>query len=130
MGTKKKIGPTIYRQGDVLLISTDREPSKLKKQPREAGRVVLAHGEVTGHAHAIDSRFCSLYVEDGTRSAPDMMTAISRLGGALIADRLLTCSKPVELKHEEHSTIKLPAGSYTVRIQREYHPEELRNVAD
>ena len=36
----------------------------------------------------------------------------------------------VRLLHEEHAPIDLPAGSYIVRIQREYSPEALRNVAD
>jgi hypothetical protein len=56
--------------------------------------------------------------------------AIARLGGGLIPDRGLEVKKSAALKHEEHDHIKLPAGSYTVRIQREYSPAELRNVAD
>ena len=45
-----------YRQGDVLLIPTDAIPEKAKRVTRDAGRIVLAYGEVTGHAHAIASR--------------------------------------------------------------------------
>lgn len=135
-----------YRQGDVLIQeatlpwamseieAATRDVSKFKKVPREAGRVVLAHGEVTGHAHAIEARNCSLYAEDSTRAAPDVMHALARLGGgmtgALIPDRILKASKPVELKHEEHATIALKGKDHVVRIQREYTPGELRNVAD
>ena len=41
-----------YRQGDVLIM---RVPKIHKNKPmeREGGKVILAHGEVTGHAHAI-----------------------------------------------------------------------------
>ena len=36
----------------------------------------------------------------------------------------------VALQHDEHATINLPPGSYIVRRQREYSPEEIRRVAD
>ena len=34
------------------------------------------------------------------------------------------------IAHEEHGPIMLPRGGYTVRIQREYSPREIRQVAD
>src|SRR5262245_29451672 len=49
----------LIRQGDVLLIPVDPElvdgaaPANRRVQERVAGRVVLAEGEATGHAHAI-----------------------------------------------------------------------------
>lgn len=120
----------MYRQGDVLVIATDKNTIG-ENIPREGERVVLAHGEVTGHAHAIENSGCNLYIDDSTRiSDTDSMNMIARLGGGLIPDRLLVCEKEVELKHEEHSTIHLKSGNYIVRIQREYSPTELRNVAD
>jgi hypothetical protein len=120
----------MFRQGDVLIVET-RKSASGDAIPREGNRVVLAHGEVTGHAHAIEDKACCLYVDDSSRiSDADAATMIARLGGGLIPDRLLVCDQPVELKHEEHSTIKLPSGNYIVRIQREYSPGELRNVAD
>lgn len=123
-------GAIIARQGDVAIVKCGHEP-RGKKVPREAGRIVLAHGEVTGHAHAIESRYASLYLDDSNRlSGPDAMTMLSRLGGGLIPDRVLKATRTVALGHEEHGEIKLPAGGYTVRIQREYQPGELRNVAD
>ena len=131
MTKRKKTTMTIYRQGDVAIIATkDRDVSSLKPVPRDAGRIVLAYGEVTGHAHAIPSEHASLYLDDSMVAAPDAMQAIARLGGGLIPDRILKADKPVRLLHEEHAPIELPAGSYVVRIQREYSPAELRNVAD
>jgi len=37
----------------VLLLATDEVPAGLASVPRDRGRVVLAYGEATGHAHAI-----------------------------------------------------------------------------
>ena len=95
----------IYRQGDVLLKKTNKKVTKRHKPvPRENGRVVLAHGELTGHSHAIDDAVAKLF-EAGS-------------------DRLLTAKKAVTLKHEEHDPIKLPAGNYEVITQREYDPDD------
>lgn len=108
----------MYRQGDVLVVAVEEIPAGAKEVPREDGRVVLAHGEVTGHAHAILAPQAQLYAMEDTGS-----------GGAP-PRRYLGLSTPAELQHEEHSTIALPAGKYEVVRQREYHPEELRQVAD
>jgi hypothetical protein len=93
----------IYRQGDVLLRRVDDIPMTLTLVPREDGRIVLAHGEVTGHAHAID--------------APEDEAAL------LTADdhrRFLRLVRDVDLRHEEHDPISLPAGNYQVIRQREW----------
>jgi hypothetical protein len=101
----------IYRQGDVAIIECARI-SVSKQIEREAGRIVLAHGEVTGHAHAIASMDATLFMDDAT------------------LDRYLDVRAPVVLDHEEHGQIELPSGFYEVRRQREYRPEGLRLVAD
>jgi hypothetical protein len=44
-----------YRQGDVLLIKIDGIPKQASAE-KNPDRIVLAYGEVTGHAHAISSR--------------------------------------------------------------------------
>jgi len=44
-----------YRQGDVLLIPVDDVPAGSVEETTTETRVVLAFGEVTGHAHAIDT---------------------------------------------------------------------------
>jgi len=101
-----------YRQGDVFLMAIDRVPAAAKEIPREAGRVILAHGEVTGHAHGIrDSRVMFRMDEAGSY--------LTVLGEA-----------PVALTHEEHAPIEVPPGDYRVVRQREYSPSEIRNVAD
>ncbi len=96
---------SIYRQGDVLLRRVDEVPPSATTTvvPREDGRIVLAHGEMTGHAHAIDAP-----AEEAT-----LLTASDER-------RFLTLMRDVELRHEEHATIDLPAGIYQVIRQREW----------
>ena len=113
-----------YRQGDVLLIKVDDAP-KGAAVPLDAGRVVLAYGEVTGHAHAIASRSATLHerllTEDRTADGNDIWRA---------AERILVASAPVALQHEEHATIDLPGGTFRVVRQREFDALSSRLVAD
>lgn len=93
------------RQGDVLLVRVDGpEPAGATEIPRDSGRVVLAYGEVTGHAHAIlDPGVCLLRAEG---VAFDML----RVSEGVLA----------RLVHEEHATVTVGPGLYEQRIQREY----------
>ncbi|MFI5720919.1 hypothetical protein [Nocardia sp. NPDC051750] len=74
--------------------------------------MVLALGEVTGHAHAITSPG-KLFRDPHT---PNSMVLYLPEGGSLV--------------HEEHATIGLPKGWYRVVRQREYLPGAVRIVAD
>jgi len=94
------------RQGDVLLLCGAEVPSAAKS----LDHLVLAEGEVTGHAHRITSGVAEL-LECGER-------------------KFLRVDEPAELTHEEHGPHTLEPGSYEIRIQREYEPEGWRNVAD
>lgn len=105
----------IYRQGDVLIVSTKKIPNTAKPIERENGAVILAHGEATGHAHAFRGAGVRMFRDDGTNG-----------GGYLQVDG--PDAKP--LTHEEHTTIHVPPGNYRVIRQREYSPEAIRNVAD
>jgi hypothetical protein len=111
MTTKIKIH---YRQGDVLIERIPSLPKGAKKLARENGRIILAHGEVTGHAHAICAPNADLY---SAVDAGDVTFLEIRAAAAA-------------LKHDEHATVNLPRGTYAVRRQREYSPEEIRRVAD
>jgi hypothetical protein len=130
--TKKKSSTRFQaRQGDVFIERVpDADVAKLTRLDDGSGCVILAHGEVTGHTHRLETRHASLYLEDSQLSAPEVGTLIGRIGGGLIPDRLLVLEAPGTLVHEEHGPIDLPAGTYRIRIQREYSPAELRNVAD
>lgn len=104
----------IYRQGDVLVMQTPSIPNHLPPVPRDTGRLVLAYGEVTGHAHVVHG--------------PAELFAAADI--AELDDRFLRVEEAAELVHDEHSTITLPPGNYIIRQQREYAPEEIRAVAD
>jgi hypothetical protein len=103
---------SIIRQGDVALVRVKAIPADAVEQKIE-GRLVLQHGEVTGHAHAFydDSHNVKLYVAHG---------------GA----RYLHVIAPAALKHEEHSTARIPVGKWLLPQQVEYTPKELVRVAD
>lgn len=104
----------MYRQGDVLVERVAGLPDGLRVVPLEGGNVILAHGEATGHWHGFtESAAALLETESGEH-----------------ADRYLQLDEPAVLRHAEHAPIELPAGIYRVRRQREYSPEEVRNVAD
>ncbi|MDQ7909758.1 hypothetical protein RB614_35080 [Phytohabitans sp. ZYX-F-186] len=101
-----------YRQGDVLVVAVERLPDGLTPVAREDGAVVLAHGEATGHRHAIREPHAELLEGRGER--------FLRIAGG-----------PARLVHEEHDPIVLPAGAYQVIRQREYQPAAWpRTVAD
>lgn len=102
---------TMFRQGDVLLVRDDAEIDGLKEVKRDAGRIILAYGEVTGHAHAVLEKDAVLF-DNGKGT------------------RILAVTSEAHLVHEEHGTIDLAPGRYRVVQQREYTQEELRNVAD
>jgi hypothetical protein len=99
--------PLTFRQGDVLLLKVDHVPAQAEPEPR-GGRIVLAEGEVTGHAHAIEERDARAFTHEGQRY-------------------LLTRSR-AQLIHEEHAPIEVPPGAYRVIIQREFEPDPIRSV--
>lgn len=107
--TPVQAAPAVVRQGDVLLVPVDSIPDAAGPVARDAGRVVLAYGEVTGHAHAITAATAGLLEAGG--------------------ERYLRVSAPVVLAHEEHAAIAVPPGSYRVVIQREYVPSERTGAA-
>lgn len=115
------------RQGDVFLERVADIPADVwavcKIVPRDDKRVVLAYGEVTGHAHAISDERAELYesLKDGSR------WLIIRKVETWQTEEGTTA---VELRHEEHAPIMLEPGVYKVVRQREYTPSTPRWVAD
>jgi hypothetical protein len=99
----------LYRQGDVLIKRIKAVPQTTAKK-RENG--ILAFGEVTGHCHKVENLNEAEVLEVGN----DLYLRVSEDG--------------VRIVHDEHSPITLPAGNYSVVIQKEYSPAEIRNVAD
>lgn len=104
-----------YRQGDVGITFVSALP-KGATPVENKGRIVLAYGEVTGHAHA-------LAVED----AQEFSLADA---GGIVRRFLQVFDNGATVRHEEHAPIPLPPGFYEITQQREYTPEAIRNVAD
>ena len=97
-----------YRHGDVLI----EEVTALPVTREKLSHTILAHGEVTGHAHRIkESAEADLY---GTSE------------GFFLHVR----GSSVTVIHEEHRPITLAGGYYRIWRQREYSPEEIRVVRD
>jgi hypothetical protein len=110
-------GDGMYRQGDVLIVPIEETAlpphgADAPEEPRDSrGRMVLALGEVTGHAHAVLGPGRLL-------REPGAATALLHLpdGGRVV--------------HEEHAAVVLPKGWHRVVRQREYVPGSVRIVAD
>jgi len=96
-----------YRQGDVLLVEIDQPSRTGKLVNPEEGRIILARGELSGHAHAIQQCDGKAKFFEGAGDRKYLL--ITEIG---------------RLEHEEHGAIVLEPGWYEVRKQREYglHP--------
>jgi pyruvoyl-dependent arginine decarboxylase (PvlArgDC) len=106
--------PTIIRQGDVLVLPCATIPAAARAVDAEAGRLILARGEATGHHHsiALNPRIC-MFRDDGA-------------GGSLY----LKADTAVSLEHQEHHALNIAPGTYEVRIQRTVQTGVARRVAD
>jgi hypothetical protein len=112
-----------YRQGDVLIEQIATVPATAEKQIRSA-RIILAHGEVTGHHHALETIDAADWWKTGDIANDNEKP--NALAGALFVSLL---SGGV-VTHQEHAAIRLPAGNYRIIRQCEYAPEAIHNVVD
>lgn len=106
----------MFRQGDVLLvlILDSQLPESVVPLARDArGKLVLALGEATGHAHAVSTPDADLLAD---------AAELDRRFLRIVTDAMLT--------HEEHDPIPLPPGLYQVVRQREYVLGGSRSVED
>lgn len=119
-----------YRQGDVLAVKIDKLPVELKPVERDdVNRIVLAHGERTGHAHAIRALDVTSFVmetADRDLARTDGCPHYIAVGGS-----------GVELNHEhitgkkaEHDVVFLPSGNFLIAVQVEESAAFLTQVAD
>ena len=88
------------RQGDVLLEEVDAVPAGAARIPAVNGRLVLAEGEATGHAHTVAEQYGELYEKDGTL--------------------YLSLTEAVPLEHQEHGAVVLVPRVYRKVQQREW----------
>lgn len=99
----------MVRQGDVLLVATDRNDTGTQEPPAADGSIVLALGEATGHRHRFADS--SAVVADAPR-----VRQLRVVGGTSA------------LLHEEHSPIEVPAGRYDLPRQVEW-TDDLEPIA-
>ena len=101
------------RQGDVYFtrLADDDLPTGQPVAP-EAGRLILARGEVTGHHHSVPAGAGTLTLDEG---------------GVMY----LTIEQLTAVEHQEHAPVPLAPGRYRVTRQREYAgPERQQWVGD
>src|ERR1019366_7498116 len=108
----------VYRQGDVLIVRLADDATRPGTDDKvTTEKIILAYGEVTGHAHRLSY-------------SPGKARIKAFKTPTLVNDRLMTLDEVAKLLHEEHGEITLPAGDYIVRQQREYSPMNDRLVQD
>lgn len=129
------------RQGDVYLRPVSNLPKGCKPiDPENGTRFVLAHGEATGHAHAIYEFTSDTQAERQAARAGEMAEAAlariqalrtAQMWAALDGEWYLEIRLPSQMKHEEHDPPTIPVGVYHCPIQVEKGPDNvLRRVAD
>jgi hypothetical protein len=116
---------TCIAQGDVLLIRADA--SAVTKEHRDVARdghgcLVLALGESSGHRHVFRDRNVCMLSREG------------------VGDRVLTLIDPCTLLHDQgagtyvptgdHAPVVVPAGTWIVRLQRQWTGEGVANAHD
>jgi hypothetical protein len=108
----------IARQGDVLLLEVSAIPPEALAHPRAPvrGRIVLASGEATGHAHTLAEGSVTAFGP----SDDAFWLRVEEPGAAVVT-------------HEEHGAIPIPERVRHVEVrarQREYSMAGERRVAD
>jgi hypothetical protein len=105
-----KIIPRQYRQGDVLLHPIASLPAGVESTPVEEP-IVLAEGELTGHAHRIENTASARRYVLGEQTYIEVI-------------------EPVALTHETHLSLMVEPGIYEVRRQIETWHDRARLVCD
>ena len=101
------------------------------------GRIIALYGAKLLRKSAMNIRggagvFERVMAGKGYRTALEIGTyrGVSAAEMARYCERVITVDALSALVHEEHDTLALPAGTYSVIRQREYTPEGLRDVQD
>ena len=108
-----------FAHGDVLITAIKNTTAGIQPLAADNGRVILAHGEVTGHAHALPADRVNAFYKEGDD--------IGISGGPSYIEVV----KEAPVTHEEHAAISLAPGKYEIIRQREYDMlAGVRRVAD
>lgn len=128
---------SIKRQGDLFTVKISKEQyeallkdkSSAKTRQVENGRIILLHGEATGHNHSVPETVTLIEAESlrGARAILDdiVPTDFQFIVGVMVAP------EPVEIVHIGHHTpMPIEEGYHLVWRAREYTPEQARAVWD
>lgn len=101
-----------YQQGDVLLKKIDALPNGAESVKPQARGVVVAWGEVTGHAHVLDPRNVTEF----------------EIGGM----RFLEVRETSPMTHEEHDPQVVAPGIYEIGgvVEKDWLADAVRPVVD
>jgi hypothetical protein len=108
MSARPSSRATLYRHGDVLVKQVSHIPDGAVKR----NHLVLAEGEMTGHAHRVAEADSAELYQRGV----ELYLHVLATNATLI--------------HQEHGPISLGRGKYRIWRQREYAPREIRTVRD
>ena len=122
-----------YQQGDVIITKIDDQQSfnrnfenhSYDRQLNQTDKsVVLALGEVTGHSHqfkpSVENQIISWHRKLNRYTETEGGSPSSRYIGDIEAEAIEILDKDMTLYHEEHAPIKIPKGTYTIKIVREF----------
>ena len=117
MNHQIKLNQNQLRQGDVFMIYVEKTETKpVVVEPGQ--KIILAHGEVTGHTHAL--RLDSPVIIQPSKPVFDAA-----------AERYIQLLDSGKLGHEEHSTAFMRSGTIEIGVQVEAGPDNmLRRVED
>jgi hypothetical protein len=102
------------RQGDVLIWPVTAIPETAVELAPHGGRLIVAHGEATGHHHSFPHlRGAVLFRDDGS-------------GGTLY----VRADRPTPIEHQEHSALTVSNGASVVIRQRTFVAGLARRVVD
>jgi hypothetical protein len=91
-----------------MIAAIDKIPAGARRLPSS----VLAHGEITGHSHRVE-----------TSGSAEIWQIRDMLFMRVVTDS-------AAIVHEEHKRITIPRGIYRVWQQREYTPTAIVRVMD
>lgn len=121
------LNPNIVRQGDVTLVrvADDKTPRWANEIKRD-GKLVVEHGESSGHGHRITEKHTTGFRAETAEQAAMAGLDVVLVGGA----RAVMRHEYADGRHAEHEPVVLRQGVWERAVQVEYDPEEERRVAD
>jgi hypothetical protein len=115
LAQRKRNHMQIVRQGDVPVVPVSAIPGSAKPIARDNGRIILAYGEVTGHAHALHGPGATLLAgDDGARYLAIAGEAHTTLRPVALLDPLDTDT--IRVEDASGLILRLGRAAYEERV--------------